>query len=143
MGVGVSKQTKAIRAQTQESNFNHKRKRKRTYKLIKKSQAIGLSKGVAAGMLTFVKLKPKCFSVSFSLSFVLFGLLVEESLFIFLCFFEFCVCKSMHANLFFIRMDKNNNNERFLIREIKTEKPLITISFSDDFDIAVLIFIFF
>lgn len=49
----------------------------------------------------------------------------------------------MHANLFFIRMDKNNNNERFLIREIKTEKPLITISFSDDFDIAVLIFIFF
>lgn len=67
MGVGVSKQTKAIRAQTQESNFNHKRKRKRTYKLIKKSQAIGLSKGVAAGMLTFVKLKPKCFSVSFSL----------------------------------------------------------------------------
>lgn len=97
-------------------------------------------------MLTFVKLKPKCFSVSFSLSFVLFGLLVEESLFIFLCFFEFCVCKSMHENLFLIRMVKNNNNnnnERFLIREIKTEKPLITISFSDDFDIAVLIFIFF
>lgn len=105
-----------------------------------------MSKGVAAGMLTFVKLKPKCFSVSFSLSFVLFGLLVEESLFIFQCFFELCVCKSMHENLFLIRMVKNNNNnnnERFLIREIKTEKPLITISFSDDFDIAVLIFIFF
>lgn len=50
----------------------------------------------------------------------------------------------MHENLFLIRMDKNNNNnERFQIREIKTEKPLITISFSDDFDIAVLIFIFF
>lgn len=52
----------------------------------------------------------------------------------------------MHENLFLIRMVKNNNNnnnERFLIREIKTEKPLITISFSDDFDIAVLIFIFF
>lgn len=82
-----------------------------------------------------------CFFLSL---FVLFGHLVEESVFIFLCFFEFCVCKSMHENLFLIRMDKNNNNnERFQIREIKTEKPLITISFSDDFDIAVLIFIFF
>lgn len=82
-----------------------------------------------------------CFFLS---PFVLFGLLVEESLFIFLCFFEFCVYKSMHENLFLIRMDKNNNNnERFQIREIKTEKPLIAISFSDDFDIAVLIFIFF
>lgn len=67
MGVGVSKQTKAIRAQTQESNFNHKRKRKRTYKLIKKSQAIGLSKGVCCWNADLCKVKAKmllCFFLS-------------------------------------------------------------------------------
>ena len=86
MGLGAPKQTKAIRAQTQESNFNHKRKRKHTYKLIKKSQAIGLSKGVCCWNADLCKVKAKmllCLSLSLSL-FVLFSLIVEESLFIFL-----------------------------------------------------------